>query len=48
MAEIVGTVSAGLQIAGAAIRVSTELYRMISTMKNAPREILWLSSDIQA
>lgn len=48
MTDIVGTAAAVLEIAGAAINTSTVLYETISTIRNAPREIHALSSDIQA
>lgn len=45
---IIGTASAVLQIAGAAVKTSNQLYEIVSTIKNAPKEILRLCSDIQA
>jgi peptidoglycan hydrolase-like protein with peptidoglycan-binding domain len=51
MAEVtavLGTASAVLQIAGAAVTASTQLYEIASTIKNAPKEISRLNSDIKA
>lgn len=48
MAEAFGTAAAVLQVAQGAVKASTDLYEMILTIKNAPKEINSLSSDIQA
>lgn len=45
---IIGTASAVLQIAGSAVKTSNQLYDIITTIKNAPKEIVRLNSDIQA
>lgn len=43
MAEILGTVSGGLGIANTAVKLS----RFIRTLRNAPREFLFLSREIE-
>lgn len=45
---IIGTASAVLQIAGSAVKTSNQLYDIITTIKNAPKEIVRVNSDIQA
>ena len=47
MAEI-GTAAAVIQVAGVAATVSTELYDALSTIKNAPQEILNLVNDMES
>jgi len=46
--EIIGTAAAVLQLADAAAKTSIHLYEIVSTIKNAPKEIIVLKRDIQA
>ncbi|KAL4897600.1 ankyrin repeat-containing domain protein [Aspergillus ambiguus] len=46
--EPVSTAAAALQLAGAAVKASVTLYGVITTIKNAPKEILNLRSDLKA
>jgi hypothetical protein len=46
MAEIIGAVASGLTVAGAAITIADAVLTIISQMRNAPEEILFLHNDV--
>lgn len=48
MAAEIGTASAVLQLTGATVEVCIQLHALISTLRNAPKEILNLSNDLQS
>jgi hypothetical protein len=48
MTDGIGTAAAVLELAGAAVKASITLYEVISTIRNAPKEILNLNGDLQA
>lgn len=48
MAAEIGTASAVLQLTSTAVSACIKLHGLISTLKNAPKEILHLSNDLQS